>query len=158
MTLDELRALPLDTPLYKEGEGAGSSWWQQLEAVAESIPCSGCKAEALSLISGMHDLVNHRLKQPLYNEENFQTVAGYYAQAVLATLPGCSPSQAAAVERCIQDIKARGDTSVNPWAVCQSSAGCALPHRQPAATQEEEDQKFMDRLVEALRKEGKLEG
>ena len=153
MTLDEFRALPLDTPL--EEEGAGSSWWRQLEAVAESIPCSGCKAEALSLISGMHDLVNHRLKQPLYNEENFRAVAGYYAQAVLGALPSCSPEQAAAVERCIQDIKARGDTSVNPWAVCQSSVGCALSHRQ--VSQEEEDERFMDKLVEALRKEGKLE-
>ena len=73
-----------------------------------------------------------------------------------STLPLCTSSQATALERCIQDIKAKGDASVNPWATCQSSIGCTLPHKQPA-TQEEEDQRFMDALVEALKKEGKLD-
>mgnify|MGYP001588065108 CR=1 FL=1 len=151
-TVQKWENLPLDTPL---AEVEGASWWQELEAAAQRITCEGCRKEAMSLISGMHDLVNSRLKKAFFDEGNFRKVAAEYQQAIQA-LPQCSPSQATALERCIQDIKGRSDSSVNPWATCQSSIGCALPHKQPA-TQEEEDQRFMDALVEALKKEGKLD-
>lgn len=204
----DLLLLDVDTSL---SEAEGASWWQTLEQTVQGITCSGCKQEALSLISAMHDLVNWRLGKSLHDNENFRAVARDYVQALgqeedlageleqylikrikfledkipnstnreeerlqvgintlggvldelrrlqkagFNALPGCTPSQAATVEQCIQDIKAKGDTNVNPWAVCQSSVGCALPHGQ--VSQEEEEERFMDKLIEALKKEGKL--
>lgn len=47
-----------------------------------------------------------------------------------STLPLCTPSEQERMERCIQEVKARGGKA-NPWAVCQASLGC----RQRTATQ-----------------------
>jgi len=154
ISLEDVLRLPLDTPL---AQLEGKVWWQALEATTQGMNCKRCQQEAFSLISAMHDLVNARLGKPLFNEENFRAVAGEYARTLMGedarqSLPHCSPSQAAAIERCIQQLK-QEDRGVNPWAVCQSSIGCALPHR----SQQQEDEGFMDALVEALKKAGKLE-
>ena len=40
--------------------------------------------------------------------------------------PICTPAQAARLERCIKEVKAKG-TARNPWAVCTASIGCRFP-------------------------------
>ena len=46
--------------------------------------------------------------------------------AFLARFPNCTPAQAARLERCIREVKAKG-TARNPWAVCTASIGCRFP-------------------------------
>ena len=41
-------------------------------------------------------------------------------------LSTCTPAQAARLERCIKEVKAKGG-KVNPWAVCTASIGCRFP-------------------------------
>lgn len=49
----------------------GPEYWKAYDAVSNSIPCSGCRHEAVSFISFFHDLVNKKLEKPLYNADNY---------------------------------------------------------------------------------------
>lgn len=79
----------------------------------------------------------------------------------MARLPTCTPAQAARVERCVLDIKNKGDTGVNPWAVCQAAIGCARPRqgrdtRQaiPSPAEAAGILGKIEAMVQELRKEG----
>lgn len=81
------------------------------------------------------------------------------------TLPACGPEASAKIEACIEKLK--GDPAVNPWPVCQSSLGCAIPWALELLFSDDEgEQKFIivtnptiaDRIVEALELAGKPAG
>lgn len=111
----------------------GPAYWAKFHALAQEFHgvvgdgCS-CGQTAEAAMRGLHDAVSvHLGKQPQYPEDLVK-LAQFASSAVEMALPRCSPAEAKRLERCIRDVKAKGE-GVNPWAVCQASIGCKKPHR-----------------------------
>lgn len=55
--------------------------WGILHSVVREIPCAPCREEGLTLLSGIHDVVNVHLGKPIHSPESLCRTA---AQAVAA--------------------------------------------------------------------------
>lgn len=58
-------------PTTKDPDKFGPSWWFAFHDLASKVPCPSCREEAVSFMSFFHDVINQKLKKPLYNKENF---------------------------------------------------------------------------------------
>lgn len=58
-------------PTSVKPEDFGSAYWQAFNKLASELPCTSCRAEAISFVNFWHDLKNQDLGKPIYDKQNF---------------------------------------------------------------------------------------
>lgn len=54
-----------------DAEIFGPEYWRAFHTLSEMIPCSICRNDAVPMFRFVHDVVNKKLKKPLFDKENY---------------------------------------------------------------------------------------
>jgi hypothetical protein len=49
----------------------GPEYWKAYHKLTDMIPCSICRKDAVPMMRFVHDIVNKKLKKPIYDKENY---------------------------------------------------------------------------------------
>ena len=70
MPRKEYDIVTLKLPNSVDAEVFGSKYWEAFHTLAKMIPCSICRKDAVPMMRFVHDIVNKKVGNPVFDKEN----------------------------------------------------------------------------------------
>lgn len=66
-----------DLPTSVDPRIFGPSYWKSLHDVVHKIPCGVCRTFSEKFMIYFHDVINKKLKKPVYDQKNYDEIKQY---------------------------------------------------------------------------------
>lgn len=63
--------ITLKLPNSIDTEVFGSKYWEAFHTLADMIPCSLCREDAVKMMVFVHDIVNKKIGHPVFDKQNY---------------------------------------------------------------------------------------